>query len=161
MQNRTKPYKNDLFEALEFEEIGEKGAEFGEFSAKDGLPARVVEWQIPNLGETAKKEARKFRIHPFAVRTGQAIAYVLIRTVSFVGQVLWNLALVLVFVLASVLQAIFGQGHRSGQRQGHRHRQDIDWRDVPTGWEAKGRHVRTSRQGQQNNINITVNIENH
>ena len=161
MQNRIKPYKNDLFEALEFEEICEKGAEFGEFSSQKNLPARVVEWQIPNLGETAKKEARKFRIHPFAVRTGQAIAYVLILTMSFVGQVLWILVLVLVFVLASVLQTVFGQGHSARQRQGQGQRQDIDWRDVPTGWEAKGRHVRTGRQGQQNNINITVNIENH
>ena len=174
MQNRTKPYKNDLFEAIEFQEIEEKASESLEFGAQSHLPARVIEWEIPNLGETAKKEARKFRIWPAAVWIGQAIGNVLIVSISFVGQLVWFFVLVLLHVLSGIFMAIenlyMSAGQRHGQRQGNRQRQDIDWRDVPTGWDAKGqkyvrkieqRYSKGQQSGHTNNVNINVNITNH
>ena len=166
MQNRTKPYKNDLFEDIEFQEIEEKASESLEFGAQSHLPARVIEWEIPHLGETAKKEARKFRIYPAAVWIGQAIGYVLIVSISFVGQLVWFFVLVLLHVLSGIFMAIENLYMSVGQRHG----QDIDWRDVPTGWDAKGqnyvrkmeqRHGKGQQSGHTNNVNINVNITNH
>ena len=170
MQNTANDRKNDLFEELDFQEIEEKAPEFGEFQQENAFPARVIEWEIPHLGETAKKEARKFRIYPAAVWIGQAIGYVLIVSISFVGQLVWFFVLVLLHVLSGIFMAIENLYMSVGQRHGQRHGQDIDWRDVPTGWDRKGAgYVRKMEQrdgkGQQsghtNNVNINVNITNH
>ena len=170
MQNRSKAVKNDLFEDIEFQEIEEKAPEFGEFQQQNAFPARVMEWEIPHLGETVKKEAKKFRIWPAAVWIGQTIGYVLIVSISFVGQLVWFLVLVFINVLSGMAMAIESLSMSGGQRQGNRQRQDIDWRDVPTGWDAKGqkyvrkieqRYSKGQQSGHTNNVNINVNITNH
>lgn len=164
MQNNAKQCKNDLFEEILFEDVGEKASKFDEFSADHPLPERIVEWEVPYLAETIEKEARKFRVYPYAIKSGQTIAYILVMSVSFAGQVVWFLFLVLVSVLASVLEAVFGQGHGAGQRHSRRqgHGQGIDWRDVPTGQgQTSEHHVRQSGQGHKNNVHVHVNITNH
>ena len=172
MQNRSKAVKNDLFEEIDFQEIEEKAPEFGEFQQQNAFPARVIEWEIPHLGETVKKEAKKFRIRPAAVWIGQAIAHGVVLIISLVLQLVWFFVQIF-FAALSGLFISLSEGFLSGH--GHRHvpkqRQDIDWRDIPTGWDAKGQaYVRRKlkerdrqRQGHVNNVNVNVNvnIENH
>ena len=160
--------KNDLFEEIEFEEFGEKSSEIGEFIESGHPPVRVVEWKFPEFRKTLRENSAKFRIYPFAIKTGRAIGDVLVFVLSVFGQALWFVVLVSVSVLAAFLQSLFGQ---SGQRHRDIKRQDIDWRDIPAGWDAKGQaYVRKQmkerdrqRQGHVNNVNVNVNvnIENH
>ncbi len=178
MQTNANQCKNDLFEEIEFQEIGEKTSEFGEFQQKNAFPVRVIEWEIPSLGETVKKEAKKFRVRRLAVWIGQAIAYVLVIIISLVLQLVWFFVCILWMALSVLFMSLF-EGLSGGFMSGHgyrhsyqtRQRQDIDWRDIPTGWDAKGQaYVRKKmkerdrqRQGHVNNVNVNVNvnIENH
>ena len=167
MQNDAKQCKNDLFEDIEFQEIEEKASEFGEFQQENAFPALVIEWEIPHLGKTAKKEARKFRVYPIAVWIGHGIAYVLVILLSLAGQLVWFFVQIFFAALSGLLMSL-SEGFLSGH--GHRHvpkqRQDIDWRDIPTGWDAKGQaYVRRKlkerdrqRQRQVNNVNVNVNV---
>lgn len=178
MQNNAKQCKNDLFEDIEFQEIEEKPPEFGEFQQENAFPARVIEWEIPHLGKTAKKEARKFRVYPIAVWIGHAIAYVLVILLSLAGQLAWFFVQIFFAALSGLFMSLsegFMSGHGYGQRHTYRprQRQDIDPLDVPTGWDAKGqayvrkkmreRERQRQRQGHVNNVNVNVNvnIENH
>lgn len=171
MQTNANQCKNDLFEEIEFQEIGEKSSKFGEFYGSGHTPDRVVEWKIPEFRKTLKENSAKFRIYPFAIKTGRAIGYVLAFVLSVFGQALWFVVLVSVSVLKVVLQSLFGQGYVRRQRHKDKQRQDIDWRDLPTGWDAKGQaYVRKKmkerdrqRQGKVNSVNVNVNvdIENH
>lgn len=172
MQNTANHRKNGLFEDIDFQEIQENPPEFGEFQQENAFPARIIEWEIPHLGKTAKKEARKFRVYPIAVQTGHAIAYVLVILLSLAGQLVWFFVQIFFAALSGLFMSL-SEGFLSGH--GHRHiprqRQDIDWRDIPTGWDAKGQaYVRRKlkerdrqRQGHVNNVNVNVNvnIENH
>ena len=168
MQNDAKQCKNDLFEDIEFQEIEEKAPEFGEFQQQNAFPARVIEWEIPHLGETVKKEAKKFRIWPAAVWTGRAIGYVLIVSISFAGQLVWFLVLVFINVLsgmAMAIESLLEPGHRTRSYR----QEDMAWRDrdiYDNDWGA-GHYVQPQkkpdrqRQGHTNNINVNINIENH
>lgn len=180
MQNRSKPFKNSLFEDIEYEEIAEKGKKFADSWPDNSLPARTMEWEIPRLSETVKKEAKKFRIYPAAVWAGQAIGHGSVLILSLVLQLVWFFVLVFWAALSGlfmsfedVLSGRFGHGQRHGLedwiRQGQRQGRESwsDWRDMPTGCEGGQTHVRRqenrTRQGHVNNVNVNVNvnIENH